>query len=462
MDDGPGPRRVDRCGPDREGLDHRVDQHPAAAASSTSVDADRALDQEPAAGRDRPGAGQAQVGRLGRESRFAGQVGMTWEQAWISRCQSMRPLYDPSELFKIPSVDFAERKPRIGTGRQSRAGKRKTDRGRRNPDRRGSATRYSILDRVADGHSDSNNWRRWRASSHQRRMASSSSVIKAYLKAAIRSWSGAEGLQERARGSRGRWPSRGRYRTPATRVPSRKAPAARASHSAGTELRQGRGQGVRQMAGVGQDLVVLDRAHVDHPAAQPVQNWRARSSRSAGVHGVGVSTQTRSSKQVGSGVGRARAFRAGERMRRNEEASGLRVALTVSTICRLVLPASVTRTEAGATSAALRTSWAIRLTGVQTTTTSASATPSEKSVVARSIAPFSLAASSLPRSRPMPTTWLARPRARSARPMEPPISPTPTIATVSGRSKIQPSRATCRPHLLSGLHAFLILLSNHV
>ena len=36
------------------------------------------------------------------------------------------------------------------------------------------------------------------------------------------------------------------------------------------------------------------------------------------------------------------------------------------------------------------------------------------------------------------------------------------VATVSGCSKIQPSRATCRPHLLSGLHAFLILLSNHV
>ena len=115
---------------------------------------------------------------------------------------------------------------------------------------------------------------------------------------------------------------------------------------------------------------------------------------------------------------------------------------TVSTICLLVLPASVNSTEAGAISAAFRTSWATWLTGVQTTTTSAPVTPSEKSVVALSIAPFSLAASSLPRSRPMPTTWLARPRARSARPMEPPISPTPTIATVSGRSKIQPSRAT--------------------
>jgi hypothetical protein len=42
--------------------------------------------------------------------------------------------------------------------------------------------------------------------------------------------------------------------------------------------------------------------------------------------------------------------------------------------------------------------------------------------------------------------------------MDPPISPTPTIATVSRRSKIRPSLATFRPRPLSVFTLFFILL----
>src|SRR5271157_2286480 len=188
----------------------------------------------------------------------------------------------------------------------------------------------------------------------------------------------------------------------------------------------------------------------------PPQKSRARCRRAADVRGVGVSTQTRSCKSP------ARAWAAPAR---SEPAIGCAPTKTsdaascdsiASTICRLVLPASVTRAPAGTAWAARRTSCGIRLTGVQTTTTSASATPASRSVVAWSIIPRSCASWSVFRSRPTPTTRAARPRERSASPMEPPISPTPTIATVSRRCKTAPSRRSpafpSRPELSWNLY----------
>ena len=71
----------------------------------------------------------------------------------------------------------------------------------------------------------------------------------------------------------------------------------------------------------------------------------------------------------------------------------------------------------------------MRATGVQTTTNSASATPLARSMVVWLTAPTRRAIRRLTWLRPMPTIASARPRWRRARPIEPPISPTPTIAT---------------------------------
>ena len=62
-------------------------------------------------------------------------------------------------------------------------------------------------------------------------------------------------------------------------------------------------------------------------------------------------------------------------------------------------------------------------------------------MVTSSITPRCRACWSVLESRPTPTTLLARPRERNARPTDPPISPTPTIATVSRWSNTLPSRS---------------------
>ena len=72
-----------------------------------------------------------------------------------------------------------------------------------------------------------------------------------------------------------------------------------------------------------------------------------------------------------------------------------------------------------------------RSTGEQKTTTSAARTPAARSVVNSSIAPSSWARASVSGLRPTPTTWRAAARAFAARPTDPPISPTPTMASES-------------------------------
>ena len=83
------------------------------------------------------------------------------------------------------------------------------------------------------------------------------------------------------------------------------------------------------------------------------------------------------------------------------------------------------RTAASATSSRP----GIAATPVAMTTTSAAATAWARSVVVSVAAPSRFAAASDAADRPTPITRPARLRARKARPIEPPIRPTPTIVT---------------------------------
>ena len=72
-------------------------------------------------------------------------------------------------------------------------------------------------------------------------------------------------------------------------------------------------------------------------------------------------------------------------------------------------------------------------TGVQTTTSCAWDTPRRTVVVVSLTAPKRFACWSRDERRPIPITRRANPRLRRARPIDPPINPTPTIAIVSQR-----------------------------
>jgi hypothetical protein len=100
---------------------------------------------------------------------------------------------------------------------------------------------------------------------------------------------------------------------------------------------------------------------------------------------------------------------------------------TAATIPPLVLPPSVKIVPSRQCGAARRIISAMRSTGVQTTTRSASFTPPARSVLNESMAPSSTARARVRGSRPTPTTRRATPRAFAASPTEPPIKPTPTM-----------------------------------
>ena len=123
-------------------------------------------------------------------------------------------------------------------------------------------------------------------------------------------------------------------------------------------------------------------------------------------------------------------------------------ASAASTIARFVLPASVIEGAVGRERARRgSTSAAIRSTGVQTTTTSAPAAASSGSVVAvvdraeppRLVEPAGVATD--------PDDPTRRPPAQSASPIDPPIRPTPTMATVPNRSNVRaPSEPISASH----------------
>ena len=192
-----------------------------------------------------------------------------------------------------------------------------------------------------------------RAASHQATRAASSSASRARRKAA--SWSsnrpraseqGGLVLAEDARPERG----------VGAGDPGPVAVGARgqAEHLGGDGRRQGRGDGVRQVAGQGERLVVRRRGRSRRPGSPaPPRSRRARSSRSAGVRGVGVRTQARPSNRSASACAGPLPLGAGDRVAADERRPRPRSSRsTASTIVRLVLPASVTRTPAGPCSAA--------------------------------------------------------------------------------------------------------------
>src|SRR5664279_5182543 len=96
---------------------------------------------------------------------------------------------------------------------------------------------------------------------------------------------------------------------------------------------------------------------------------------------------------------------------------------------RLVEPTSLTTQSGPAAASARRTVSASAPTGAATNTTSASATAEPMSSAAMSMAPSSRALASTRSSGSYPHTC-ASARVRAARPIEPPISPTPRTATL--------------------------------
>ena len=185
-----------------------------------------------------------------------------------------------------------------------------------------------------------------------------------------------------ARDCRGRSPPRARCRRP--RRGSRRGSArGQGSHSAGTD------EASAAAIAWGRWLVY---ARTSSCSAGPS---RARRSRpriagrarvARGVRVVGVRTQA-GRRRGRPGHEPPPALGPRDRMGCHEDLGAAGCASMASTIWRLELPASVISTSDGAASALRRTSSTTRLTGVQTTTTSAVPTPSCTSVVARSIRP---------------------------------------------------------------------------
>src|SRR5436190_1832771 len=101
---------------------------------------------------------------------------------------------------------------------------------------------------------------------------------------------------------------------------------------------------------------------------------------------------------------------------------------------RLVEPTSLTTHSGPALSSAARTVSASAPTGAATKATSAPRTASATSAARASIAPSASAFSPTLSSGSYPLTW-ARARPLAARPIEPPISPTPRIATFKGGAR---------------------------
>src|SRR5690606_35489323 len=95
----------------------------------------------------------------------------------------------------------------------------------------------------------------------------------------------------------------------------------------------------------------------------------------------------------------------------------------------LVLPTSVTTVPGAKAGAAWAARSAMVRTGVAKTTTSAPRTPSCRSVVPPSTAPTATASATVSARRATPTTRSMPGARRSAMPMEPPISPRPTMLT---------------------------------
>ena len=195
-----------------------------------------------------------------------------------------------------------------------------------------------------------------------------------------------------------------------------------------------------------------------HPS--PPQKSRARCRRSAGVRGVGVSTQTRSARAP-RGHGPPPAFGTGDRMRSDEDVGRRQVRFDGLDDLPLGAagvgdkgpgrhglggPAHVVRNPAdrGADHHDLGLGNACFQVG--------RGLVDDPSILRLRSVGF--------RSRPTPTTRAARPRERSASPIEPPISPTPTIATVSRRARRSlATESACSDHD-PNLHGSFILSSS--
>src|SRR5215207_679517 len=119
-----------------------------------------------------------------------------------------------------------------------------------------------------------------------------------------------------------------------------------------------------------------------------------------------------------------------------------------STRSCLVEPTSVTSVSGAEASSAARTSSGSAPTGAQAKQSSAPSTASPTDAAARSMAPRSTAVRSRSGSRPKPTTSASSTCSRAARPIEPPISPTPSTAMRMG-SAVRQARGSAACAALS-------------
>ena len=163
----------------------------------------------------------------------------------------------------------------------------------------------------------------------------------------------------------------------------------------------------------------------------PAQNPPTSSASAPGVAAAGVTTVTRpSNRSALAAAGPRRWLPAIGCAPTNRPRRDRRRFSQAETIEAFVLPASVISVP-GLTAASIASSSpGIDPTPVATRTTSASATPAARSRVVRVTVPALFASASDTADLPMPITSRASRRATRARPTEPPIRPTPTIATV--------------------------------
>ena len=104
------------------------------------------------------------------------------------------------------------------------------------------------------------------------------------------------------------------------------------------------------------------------------------------------------------------------------------------TMPRLVEPTSVTTTSSPLAASASRASSTKRETGAAQTTTSAPSHASATDAAARLSAPTPTARATVSGSGSKPTTMAPSMRDLAARPIEPPIRPTPRIAILIARA----------------------------
>src|SRR5690606_7632345 len=223
----------------------------------------------------------------------------------------------------------------------------------------------------------------------------------------------------------------------ATRVRSRKPPAARSAFSArsspssirlvsATAARYGRWLTAATSSSCFSGVVSMGRA------PRPVTRPRAASSASGAVAATGVRTQTAFSRSPGSAFTTpARSLPAiGWPPTKRPGPPGHATPAIASTTGRLTLPTSVTTAVAGRWGRSAAARPGSSLVGAARTRRSTSASQSPCSSRASSMAPRPSAASRARGSWSKPTTRWARPRSRAPSATEPPIRPTPAMASV--------------------------------